>query len=130
MKKCGCNNTSCCCMSDDIKCDCAILHHDSVEKVKNNIIDNDKITSIVNLYKVFSDQTRLKILLALEIEPLCVCDIANVLNMTKSAVSHQLKVLRESNLVTFDKKGKSSFYTLSDDHVKKLIDITIEHIEE
>ncbi len=120
----------CCCNDDNIKCDCDIMHHAQVENVKNNILCTEKVNNLSNLYKVFSDQTRLKILLALEIESLCVCDIANVLNMTKSAVSHQLKVLRDNNLIKFDKKGKSCYYFLADDHVKKIIDLAIEHLEE
>ncbi len=128
-KKC-CGTNSCCCTNENIKCDCSIMHIEQVTNVKNNLIKEDKFSNLLNLYKLFSDQTRLKILLALEIEPLCVCDIANVLNMTKSAVSHQLKILRENNLITFDKKGKNCYYYLADDHVKKIIDIAIEHIEE
>ncbi|MFI3329279.1 MAG: metalloregulator ArsR/SmtB family transcription factor [bacterium] len=117
---------SCCC--NNIKCDCNILHHDAVENVKNNMIKKETIVKLNNLYKLFADETRLKIMLALEIESLCVCDIANVLDMTKSAVSHQLKVLRENNVVTFDKKGKSCYYKLADDHVKSLVDLALEHI--
>ncbi|MFI3329562.1 MAG: metalloregulator ArsR/SmtB family transcription factor [bacterium] len=119
-----------CCTDDKAKCDCAIIHHNQVENVRNNIFNDEKIIKLSNLYKVFSDQTRLNILLALEIETLCVCDIANVLNMTKSAVSHQLKILRENNLIKFDKKGKSCYYFLADEHVKKIIDIAVDHIEE
>lgn len=111
-------------------CDCNIIHHEQVGKVKESLLINHKINDMVLLYKMFSDETRLKILLSLEIEKLCVCDIANVLDMTKSAVSHQLRVLREVNLVKFEKVGKSSYYSLADDHVKKLIDIALEHVEE
>ncbi len=127
--KCGCSS-NCCCTNDNIKCDCDIIHEKEVNNVKSNLIDNTKIVSLVTLYKMFADQTRLKILLALEIERLCVCDISNVLNMTKSAVSHQLKVLRENNLVKFEKVGKNCYYTLADNHIKKLIDIALEHVEE
>lgn len=124
-----CNGNDCCCTNDKIKCDCAIIHHEQVTKVKENLLDEQKTIKLVNFYKMLADQTRLKILLALEIEPLCVCDIANVLNMTKSAVSHQLKVLRENNLVSFDKEGKNSYYSLTDSCVKKIIETAIFHIE-
>lgn len=125
-----CSSNTCCCTNDNAKCDCDIIHQNEVNKVKMNLLDNDKTIKLSNLYKMFSDQTRLKILLSLEIERLCVCDIANVLNMTKSAISHQLKVLRENNLIKFSKEGKNCYYSLADDHVKKLIDIALEHIME
>ncbi len=128
--ECKCGIGECCCSNDNIKCDCAVIHFEEVKKVKENLLNIDKTNKLTNLYKLFSDTTRLRILLALEIEPLCVCDVANVLDMTKSAVSHQLKILRENNLVKFDKKGKSSYYSLADDHVKKIIDIALEHVEE
>lgn len=118
---------NCCCINK-IQCDCDILHADAVNNVKNTIINDETILKLCNMYKILSDNTRLKICLALEIEKLCVCDIANVLNMTKSAVSHQLKVLRENNLVTFSKVGKNSYYELADEHVKQIIDITLEHV--
>lgn len=116
--------------SSTSSCDCTIIHQKEVCEVKQKLLSTDEINDLVLLYKVFSDETRLKILLSLEIETLCVCDIANVLDMTKSAISHQLKVLREFNLVKFDKVGKSCYYSLADDHVKKLIDIALEHVEE
>ncbi len=127
--KCGCGET-CCCSVYNAKCDCDIIHKEQVDKVKKNLLNSNDTNDLVNLYKLFADQTRLKILLALEIEELCVCDISNVLNMTKSAVSHQLKVLRENNLIKFNKIGKNCYYTLADDHVKQVIDIALEHIKE
>lgn len=127
--KCGCSE-NCCCTNDNAKCDCDIIHQEQVGNVKKNLLGNEKTIKLATLYKMFSDQTRLKILLSLEIERLCVCDIANVLNMTKSAVSHQLKVLRENNLVKFVKEGKNCYYSLADDHVKKLIEIALEHVME
>lgn len=124
MSKCCCGE-SCCCTNDSIKCDCAIIHKEQVDNVNNNILNNENVNNLCELYKVFSDPTRLKILLALEIERLCVCDIANVLNMTKSAVSHQLKVLREKDLIKFDKEGKNSFYSLANDNIKEIIKVTL-----
>lgn len=128
---CGCNcNTICKCSKDNKCCDCSVINVEKVNKVKENIIDNNLNIKLSNIFKIFSDQTRLRILTALEIEELCVYDIANVLNMTKSTVSHQLKILRENNLVKFNKVGKTSYYSLADEHVKLIIDIALEHVNE
>ncbi|MFI3251909.1 MAG: metalloregulator ArsR/SmtB family transcription factor [bacterium] len=122
-------SSKCCCTNENAKCDCAIIHKTEVDNTKENMLNEEKISKVVSLHKVLADQTRMKILLALSIEQLCVCDIANVLDMTKSAVSHQLKVLRENNLIKFTKSGKNCYYSLTDSNVNKIIDITIEYIE-
>ncbi len=83
-----------------------------------------------DFFKILGDSTRINILFAIDGEPLCVCDIAELLGMTKSAVSHQLKVLRQSNLITYKKSGKNVFYTLADDHVRDIIEKGLEHINE
>lgn len=83
-----------------------------------------------DFYKIFGDGTRLKILYVLDSHELCVCDISSALKMTSSAVSHQLRILRSSNLVKTRRDGKTIFYSLSDDHVKKIIECGIEHINE
>lgn len=88
----------------------------------------EKLYELADLYKVFGDTTRIKILYVLKEEELCVCDIAQSLGMTVSAVSHQLKVLKNARLVKSRKEGKSAFYSLDDDHVFKIIDNGIEHI--
>lgn len=85
---------------------------------------------IADFFKIFGDSTRVNILFACDGDPICVCDIAQMLGMTKSAVSHQLKILRQSNLVTYHKMGKHVFYTLADDHVKDIIEKALEHINE
>lgn len=85
---------------------------------------------LADFYKIFGDTTRIKILYELDKNDLCVCDIASTLNMTVSAVSHQLKTLRDSNLVKTRREGKSIVYSLSDEHVKKIIDCGLEHIME
>lgn len=115
-----------CCCNVSCKCDCAITHHDMVNKVLSNIVSESEIDDLIVIFKLLADKTRLKILIALEINSLCVGDLANVLDMTKSAVSHQLGVLRKNNLVKFDKQGKTSYYSLADGHVKQIIDITTE----
>ena len=89
-----------------------------------------KLLLIADFYKALSDSTRIKIINVLEQEELCVCDIAVILNMTKSAVSHQLKNLREMNLIKSRKQGKEVLYSLADVHVKEVFDISLEHILE
>ena len=86
--------------------------------------------SMSELFKVFGDGTRIRIMAALNCREMCVCDIAVLLDMTKSAVSHQLKVLRDNNLVKFQKKGKHAYYSLADGHVKEILDVAQEHINE
>ncbi len=114
----------------ELICDCDIIHQDIVEKVKNNFLDEHTLTSMSNFYKAFADSTRIKIINALSIHKMCVCDIASLLNMTKSAVSHQLKYLKKLNIISPQKQGKIVFYNLADKHVEKLFKICHEHIKE
>ncbi|MBQ6568773.1 MAG: helix-turn-helix transcriptional regulator [Clostridia bacterium] len=88
------------------------------------------VFDIADLFKVFGDSTRVKILWALDESELCVCDIAAALGMTKSAVSHQLRFLRDADLVKNRREGKSIFYSLADDHVKQIFEMAVEHIYE
>ena len=111
-------------------CDCEVIHKDKVAVVKETILDGDTLLTLADFFKILSDSTRVKIVSILEANELCVCDICNVLNMTKSAVSHQLKNLREMNLVKCRKVGKEVWYALADDHVKKVFDVALEHIRE
>ena len=111
-------------------CDCEIIHKDKVAVVKETMLDDDTLLTLADFFKILSDSTRVKIVSILEANELCVCDICNVLNMTKSAVSHQLKNLREMNLVKCRKVGKEVWYALADDHVKKVFDVALEHIRE
>ena len=83
-----------------------------------------------DFFKILGDSTRISILYAIDGEPMCVCDIADLLGMTKSAVSHQLKILRQSNLVAYKKNGKNVFYSLADDHVRDIIEKALDHIKE
>lgn len=115
--------TECC-------CDCAVIHEDSLQNVKENIVPDAQLAGMAKLFKVFGDSTRISILAALNCHEMCVCDLAVLLDMTKSAISHQLKVLRDNNLVKFYKKGKHAYYSLSDDHVKEILDVALEHINE
>lgn len=115
---------------NEATCDCAMIHADTVEHVRTEIIANAELDSMTKLFKVFGDSTRIRILAALNCHEICVCDLAVLLDMTKSAISHQLKVLRDNNLVKFEKKGKHAYYSLADDHVKEILDVALEHINE
>ena len=92
--------------------------------------DDEILYDLAELFKVFGDSTRIKILYALFETELCVYDIAGLLNMTQSSVSHQLRILKNSKLVKFRREGKSIFYSLDDEHVRKIISMGMEHIEE
>lgn len=114
-------------MSDYI-CDCNVIHEDVVNKVRDNMPDDDLLFDVSDFFKILGDSTRLRILCALDNEEMCVCDIANLLNMTKSSISHQLKVLKIDRLVKSKKTGKEVYYSLNDEHVKMVLEIAIEHI--
>ena len=115
---------------NEASCDCAVIHGDVLEHVKGELISENSLESMTKLFKVFGDSTRTNILAALNCHEMCVCDLAVLLDMTKSAISHQLKVLRDNNLVKFQKKGKHAYYSLADDHVKEILDVALEHINE
>lgn len=115
---------------NEIICDCNHIHKETVDKIKSSMSNDEEMFDIAEFFKVFADSTRIKILCALHESELCVCDIAVVLNMTKSAVSHQLRILRQADLVKNRKDGKIVYYSLSDDHVRKIIEMAKEHLEE
>ena len=112
------------------KSDCDVIHEEVVLRVKEIMPESDNFIKLADLYKMFSDGTRVRILWALSCEKMCVCDLAVLLGMSKSAVSHQLKSLRLANLVKYEKKGKVVFYSLADDHVKEIFGKGFEHINE
>ena len=109
-------------------CDCNIIHQEAVDEVNKDMPEENTFNNLADLFKLIGDTTRCRILFALDEREMCVCDIANVLNMTKSAVSHQLAVLRKSNIVKCRRSGKEVYYTLDDDHINKLFEIGLEHI--
>ena len=111
-------------------CDCHAIHEDVVERVSAAMPEKESFYNLVNLYKMLADGTRVKILWALSREDMCVCDLAVLLGMTKSAISHQLKSLRLGGLVKFDKQGKIVYYSLADSHVKDIFEKGFEHINE
>lgn len=111
-------------------CDCEIIHKEKVEKALSEMLEEDTLLDISDFFKVLSDSTRIKIINLLDNNKLCVCDISAALKMTKSAISHQLKNLREMNLVKAEKVGKEVWYSLADDHIKMVFDISTEHVLE
>ncbi len=111
-------------------CSCNTIHQDIVEKVSNHMLPLENIQSLSELFKIFGDSTRIRILFALKVSEMCVCDLAASLNMTHSAISHQLRILKAYNLVKFRKEGKVVYYSLADAHITHLLDIGLEHINE
>ncbi len=105
-------------------------HSEVVLKVHRGMPDEDELYDLAELFKVFGDSTRIRILFALFEQEMCVCDIAESLDMTQSAISHQLKILKQSKLVGSRREGKQVIYFLADDHVRTIIDQGINHIEE
>lgn len=109
-------------------CDCEMIHEAVVEDTRRKMLEENEYLRLSTLFKMFGDGTRVKILHALEQNEMCVCDLASLLGLTKSAVSHQLKALRLSNLVKFRRDGQVVYYSLADDHVKYILDIGFDHI--
>ncbi len=117
-------------MKDNYSCDCEVIHEETVKAVSDKLCDKETYISLSSLFKMFGDATRIQILHALEQSEMCVCDLAVLLGVTKSAVSHQLKALRLANLVKFRKEGQIVYYSLADGHVKEIIDLGLEHLSE
>ena len=111
-------------------CQCEIIHEDTVKEVAEKLSGKDEYISLASLFKMFGDGKRAKMLHALELHEMCVCDLAALLGITKSAVSHQLKALKLANLVKFRREGQIVYYSLADDHVKTIIDIGFDHLRE
>ncbi len=110
-------------------CDCNVIHQEVVDKTIKKMPDEDMFNKLAEFFKILGDTTRTKILFALDQNEMCVCDIANVLGMSKSSISHQLGTLRRSGIVKCRKLGKEVFYMLDDNHVKEVFEIGAEHIE-
>ncbi len=109
---------------------CSTIHSDVVEKVSENMPQDENLYDLAEFFKVFGDTTRIKILWALSTSEMCVCDIAALLNMSQSAISHQLRFLKNSKLVKFRKSGKVSYYSLDDIHVKQILEFGLTHLNE
>ena len=115
---------------EELICDCEVIHEDIVDEVKKRMPADEDIYDLSDFFKVLGDSTRMKIIWALDESEMCVCDIAVLLNMTKSAISHQLRALRNANLVKFRRDGKEVYYSLKYKHVRDIYEIGMEHIKE
>lgn len=111
-------------------CEAEELHPGLLEQVRRSLPEENKLYDLAELFKVFGDSTRIRILFVLFEAEVCVCDLASVLGMTISAVSHQLKILKTAGLVKNRREGKSVFYSLADDHVRTIVSQGMEHVEE
>lgn len=111
-------------------CDFIHAHEDVVEKVRQQMPAEDTLYDLSELFRIFGDSTRIRILYVLFEAEMCVCDIAQLLGMTQSAISHQLRALKNAKLVKSRREGKTVFYSLSDDHVKTIMDQGLEHVTE
>lgn len=117
-------------MKSDANSDFLAVHEDVVKRVLETQPEDEYLYDLAELFKVFGDTTRIKILYALLESELCVGDIAQILGLSQSAVSHQLRILKDSKLVKFRRNGKIIFYSLDDDHVRNMISMGMEHVEE
>ena len=111
-------------------CDDKCIHENLLNIVNEKMLDETELYDLSELFKVFGDSTRIRILFVLFEAEVCVCDLAEALNMTQSAISHQLKILKQNKLVKSRREGKSVFYSLADDHVRTIISMGLEYIEE
>lgn len=114
----------------DFSCSENIVHEDAVAEAREKMHDGEMLDTVAGFFKVLGDGTRMRIISALAVRELCVCDLAAALGMTKSAVSHQLSTLRAARLVKCRREGKSVFYTIDDDHVLKMLEGGLEHVHE
>ena len=106
------------------------IHQDSIDKVDSMMPEEEKLADLAEFFRIFGDTTRIKILYVLLCCEMCVCDIAHILNISQSAVSHQLRTLKQMDLVRNRRDGKTIFYSLSDSHIKTILSQGLEHIEE
>ncbi|WP_097026633.1 ArsR/SmtB family transcription factor [Clostridium peptidivorans] len=110
-------------------CGCCEIHNDCVQCVKRDMLDNNTFIGLAELFKVLGDYTRIKIIYALLKKELCVCDIAELLDMSQSSISHQLRTLKAARLVKFRKEGKVVYYSLDDEHIEHILNASLEHVE-
>ena len=118
-------------MSEDLNvCKCEEVHEYIIDEVRQVMPQDEMLYDLAELFKVFGDTTRIKILYVLFSKEMCVCDIADLLGMTHSAISHQLRVLKQARLVKFRKEGKVVYYSLDDSHISHIFDCGLSHIQE
>ena len=115
-------------LSQNERCEYMHVHEDIVAKVEKEMPDDEILFDLAELFKIFGDSTRIKILYALFEAELCVCDMAQLLGLSQTSVSHQLRVLKANKLVRFRREGKIVFYSLADEHVRRIIGQGMEHI--
>ena len=111
-------------------CSCNVIHKEVVENVKNKLPKEETLYDLAELFKVFGDSTRIKIICSLFESEMCVCDLSVLLNISQSAISHQLRVLKSARLVKFRRAGKVIYYSLDDEHNKQIFDAGLHHITE
>ena len=111
-------------------CEFLHVHDDVVENVKSHMPDEDTLYDLADFFKIFADSTRIKILYVLLMHEMCVCDLAGTLGVSQSAISHQLRTLKQMDLVRSRREGKTVFYSLADDHIKSILSQGLEHLEE
>ena len=109
-------------------CSCNVIHKEVVENVKNKLPKEETLYDLAELFKVFGDSTRIKIICSLFESEMCVCDLSVLLNISQSAISHQLRVLKSARLVKFRRAGKVIYYSLDDEHIKQIFDAGLHHI--
>ena len=112
------------------RCELMHVHEEIVSQVNANMPDEEILYDLAELFKIFGDSTRIKILYVLFESEMCVCDIAQLLGMTQSAISHQLRALKQSKLVKYRREGKTIYYSLADGHVRTILDQGMEHVAE
>lgn len=115
---------------DNERCDVSCPHPEAVARVRGAMPPEDELLDLAELFKVFGDTTRMKILYVLFASELCVCDIADILGISQSAISHQLRIIKQAKLIKNRRDGKTVYYSLADDHVKTIIGMAKEHLEE
>ena len=111
-------------------CEFLHVHEDVLAEVKEHLPKEDKLYDLADFFKIFADSTRIKILYVLLMHEMCVCDLAGILGVSQSAMSHQLRTLKQMNLVRARRDGKTVFYSLADNHIKDILSQGMEHIEE
>lgn len=111
-------------------CDFVHVHEETVERVQSQMPDAEELQDLADFFKIFGDHTRIRILYVLFQSEMCVCDLAQALDMTQSAISHQLRVLKQMKLVSNRREGKTVFYSLADGHIKTIMNQGMEHIRE
>lgn len=112
------------------QCETIQVHQDVVTHVKSCMPEEEPVYEVSELFKVFGDSTRARIICALNISEMCVCDLSEVLGMSQSAISHQLRILKQARIVRNRREGKSVIYSLADNHIHKLFQVAFEHIME